>query len=117
MQFHIARYLYWISTDWIDLVKGDLPDSKTLNALLPSWASPQGWKREVLKLDGNPLSQREKLDAAALLVDYKQEKGPEAVAGALDQLGYTEAIEDWTTGMLKKFVTAVGALPEKAAAS
>ena len=113
VHFGIGRYLYELPTVWCKM-----KDKKFIETpQLPTWATPKGWKIEVLKIDGDPLSEREKLDAIALLVDYKQEKGPEAVAGMLLQLGYNEAIEGWTTGMVKKFVEAVGALPEKATAS
>lgn len=122
VQFHIGRYLYWIKPNWIDLVEGSLPPDKTILELVypdgtplwPSWASPAGWKREVLKLDGNPLSEQERMDLAASMIERRKAKGDPAIDGVLKMLGYTqtENFEGWTTGMFEKFDRQVGTLPD-----
>lgn len=112
VQFHIGRYLYWIKPPWIDLVEGKLPEKEELEKLLPSWASPAGWKREVLKLDGRALAEQEQKDLAAQVAEYKRLKGAPVVTAVFRQLGFDEDLAGWTTGMVEKFVHAIGTMPD-----
>lgn len=105
VQFGIGRYLYLFPDTWVELESEGTKFANTQELVVPDWATPEGWKRRVLKItdDDDILTDIELADLNDVVAYHTAEKGQQAVDAVFGDFKVnTRTI--WTRSLMESFV-------------
>lgn len=111
----IGRYLYYLPTQWHALTDDGKRFANEADIKLPEWATPEGWKRVLLRKEqyteesNQPLTKEGLKDAQETIEEFRKAKGPELIGSILKQMTQ----DPWTHNDLRLFIESAGRLPDK----
>jgi len=113
VQFGVGRYLYMLPDKWLALKEEGTQFADTQELVLPDWATPEGWKKRVLKLtDDDMVLTNDELGDLDELINIHVARAGQPPVNELFKEFKINSTTVWTRGLLEPFAARLNALPK-----